>query len=173
MALPNPLFMQPILILNMLSWQAMVMGLLIYEQTKCSMNGILCQPLASPNFTSKFAKAYYVNKNSKCLKESFVATTAPSSKKGVQAPLLPRKKTTLAKEIVDLTATENGKKAVLTWKASPEESWETMEVQRSANGNDFTTIGTVHVNSLSNSQLYNLQIKIPDLFITTGLHSNR
>lgn len=129
-------------------------GIVDIKADKVQYEWYFVSTITSPIFTTKFAKAYYVNKNSRCLNEAFVATNVLSSKKGLQAPLLPRKKAVSAKEVSDFTATQKGNKAVLTWKTSTGHKWQLMEVQHATNNLEFTTIGSVRAEGFSGSHQY-------------------
>jgi alkaline phosphatase D len=119
-------------------------GIMDLRSDKAQHEWYFVSTITSPTFTTAFAKAYYVNNNSKCIKETTVATVAAPAKKGVQAPRLPRVIVVAARREVEITTTLEGKKVILEWTSQAEENCEIFEVQRSENESDYFTIGSVN-----------------------------
>ncbi|MDB5245955.1 MAG: Alkaline phosphatase [Segetibacter sp.] len=119
-------------------------GIIDLRADKAQHEWYFVSTIASPTFTTAFAKAYYVNSNSKCLNETTVATVAAPTKKGVQAPRLPRRSVALRETNIDITTSQDGNKTILEWTAATEENCEVFEVQRSINEKDFVTVSRVN-----------------------------
>lgn len=130
-------------------------GIIDLRKEKAQHEWYFVSTVTSPVFTTAFAKAFYVNNNTKCLYQTTVATTAAPVKKGVQAPLLPRKPLVLATKGIDITTSKNGNRAILEWTAATVDNCQGFDVQRSINGRDFITIGKVNCANSSGGQQYN------------------
>jgi alkaline phosphatase D len=130
-------------------------GIIDLRADKAQHEWYFVSTVTSPTFTTAFAKAYYVNNNTKCLNQTTVATVAAPSKKGLQAPRLPRRSVVLAAKTIDITTSQNGNKAMLEWTTATEENCNVFEVQRSLNGRDFITIGRVNCANSLGGQQYN------------------